>query len=144
MNKIDVKVKPMFEKAVIPTYESEGAAGFDFYSIKDYVIEPGEVELVRTGLAVEIPEGYEIVIRPRSGLSLKTKLRVANSPGTIDSDYRGEIKIILENTGSESIKVNTGDRIAQGVLKKVPKANFIKVRKLNKTNRGEGGFGHTG
>jgi len=144
MQEVDVKAKPMFEKAIIPTYESKGASGFDFYSIKDYKIKPGKTELVRTGISVEIPEGYEIVIRPRSGLSLKTKLRVANSPGTIDSDYRGEIKIILENTGEETAEIKTGDRIAQGVLQEVLRSNFIKVRKLDQTDRGEGGFGHTG
>lgn len=93
---------------------------------------------------MEIPQGYELQIRPRSGLSLETKLRIANSPATIDSDYRGEIKIIVENIGNTPIMISHHDRIAQGVLNEVPQANFILVEELNETERGDGGFGHTG
>lgn len=107
-------------------------------------LNPNEIKTVRTGLSMEIPEGYELQIRPRSGLSLTTKLRIANTPGTIDADYRGEILIIVENIGTEPIVINHHDRIAQGVLNKVPQANFIIAEELSDTERGDGGFGHTG
>lgn len=147
MNKINVKIKKLHTEARIPEYKTEGSAGFDFYAVinnKSIEIQPHKTVLLKTGLAMELPLGYELQIRPRSGLSLKTKLRIANSPATIDSDYRGEIGIIIENTGDNSITINHHDRIAQGVLKKVPQANFIVVDELNDTVRGEGGFGHTG
>lgn len=144
MERIPVKVKKLSEEAVLPSYESKYAAGFDFYAIDDYKIMPGETVLIKTGLAVQLPQGYEMQVRPRSGLSLKTKLRIANSPGTIDADYRGEIGIIAENTGSEIINIKTGERPAQGVINKVPIAEFIETDDISKTERGAGGFGHTG
>lgn len=119
----------------------------DFHVLVDehtLKIQPNETKLIRTGLAMEIPLGYELQLRPRSGLSLETKLRIANSPATIDSDFRGEIKIIVENIGDEPITITHHDRIAQGVLKEVLQANFIEVDSLGDTKRGEGGFGHSG
>ena len=143
MSKINIPIKKLLTDAIIPMYATDGSAGFDFYTIIDTVVWEGETQLIRTGLSMEIPVGYELQIRPRSGLSLSTKLRVANSPGTIDSDYRGEIKIIIENIGDNEVLINQGDRIAQGVLCKVPQANFIEVDKLDETERGDGGFGST-
>lgn len=138
-----VKIKLLHEKAEIPEYATEGSSGFDFKTLESYKVLAGETILVRTGIAMEIPFGWELQIRPRSGLSLNTKLRIPNSPATIDSDYRDEIKIIIHNSGKypEIIKENT--RIAQGVLCKVPKAIFELVENLSKTSR-IGGFGSTG
>lgn len=149
MKQINIPIKKLISSAIIPKYATEGSAGFDFHAIvrsDGYAITiyPNETELIKTGLAMEIPLGYELQIRPRSGLSLKTKLRIANSPATIDSDYRGEIGIIVENIGSEPIAINHHDRIAQGILKEVPQANFIEVNNLNGSERGSGGFGHSG
>lgn len=141
--------KKLDPDAVIPSYKSTGAAGFDLTALEDVYIYPGHTALVRTGLAVEVPEGFELQVRPRSGLSLTTKLRVGNSPGTIDSDYRGEIKVILENTdfiGSHTIPtmVKKGDRIAQGVLIGLPKVIIVEEDTLSDTERGDKGFGSTG
>jgi len=140
VEKIDSGVKD----AKIPKYFSEEAAGFDLYTCERVRIPAKSTKLISTGLRMEIPKGFEIQIRPRSGLSLDTKLRIANSPGTIDSDYRGEIKIIVENTGSESIKLNKHTRIAQGVIKRVPRAEFLEVKSIDETERNSGGFGSTG
>ena len=108
------------------------------------VIESGKTALIPTGLFFEIPEGYEIQVRPRSGLAAKYGITVLNTPGTIDSDYRGELKIILINHGKESFTINNGDRIAQIVVSPVIQAQFIQVQDINQTERGSGGFGHTG
>jgi dUTP pyrophosphatase len=140
---ISVKLK-MDEGASIPFYATPGASGFDISSMEDYIIFPGETVLVKTGLYFDIPEGYELQIRPRSGVSFKTGLRVANSPGTIDADYRGEVKVIMCNQGSNIEKISKGDRIAQGVFAEVPKATFILDEQLSETERGAGGFGSTG
>lgn len=142
-----VRIKKLHEDAVIPTYGSKGAAGFDFYAIEDMAICVGDTVLIRTGLSFAIPEGYELQVRPRSGMSLKTKLRVANSPGTVDSDYRGEVCVIAEKiSGGDTgpILIQKGDRIAQGVLNQVPQAEFEVVEVLDYTERGEGGFGSSG
>lgn len=146
MKKIDVKIKKLHPDAVVPTYGTDGAAGFDFYALEDVVLQSGETKLIKTGLAMAIPEGYEIQVRPRSGTSLKSQFRIANSPGTIDSDYRGECCVIGSFYGKagESYSINKGDRIAQGVLSEVPQANFQLVEDLNETDRGAGGFGSTG
>lgn len=144
MERVRVKVKKIHPNAVIPQYKTSGSAGFDLYTIEDVEIQPGETKQIRTGLIFEIPEGYEIQIRPRSGMSLKTPLRISNAPGTIDSDYRGEVMIIAENTSIVPFSVEKGTRIAQGVLQKVPQAEFIEVEKVSETERGEGGFGSTG
>lgn len=139
----EVKVKKLSDKAIIPKYQSNGAAGFDFHSTEDIVIMPGETKLIGTGLSFEIPEGSEIQVRPRSGLSAKTKIRVSNSPGTVDCDYRGEVKIILDNIGNMPFTVSVGDRIAQGVLCPVQRALF-EEGDLDETERGNKGFGSSG
>lgn len=142
---MNIKVKKLYESVVLPEYKTSGAAAFDFESMIDIIINPNETKIIPTGLAFEIPDGYELQVRPRSGLSAKTKLRVSNSPGTIDSDYRGEVCIILDNISSQdSYTINKGERIAQGVISKVEKITFEEVENLSETERGEGGFGSTG
>lgn len=145
MNKINVKILAC-SKEYIPTYESELAAGADVKARLESPIEiaPGERKLVPAGFRVSLPEGYEMQVRPRSGLAIKKGITVLNSPGTVDADYRGEVGIILINLGYESFIVNPGDRIAQVVINEVPQANFVQVDSLDETERGEGGFGHTG
>ncbi len=128
----------------LPSYATDGAAGMDVVSAEDRIINPGERVAVATGLAMAIPEGYEIQIRPRSGLALKHGITVPNTPGTIDSDYRGELKVILINHGMEPYEVARGDRIAQAVLAPVVQASWLKVEHLDDTKRGAGGFGSTG
>ena len=143
---IRVSFKKLSPDAVTPEYQTKGAAGFDFHAIEDMEINPRQTVLVKTGLSVEIPEGFELQVRPRSGMSLKTKMRVANSPGTVDSDYRGEVCIIMENMGmlgSLPYQIKKGDRVAQGVICPVFQAVFIE-QDLSETERGEGGFGSTG
>lgn len=139
-----VQIKKSNEDINIPKYQHNGDAGFDFESSEDVIIAPNETKLIGTGLFMKIPFGFELQIRPRSGLSLKTKLRVANSPGTIDSTYTGEIKIIMDNIGKQNEFIKKGDRIAQGVLSTVKQAIFVEVEELEKTDRGVGGFGSTG
>ena len=142
-----VKIKKLHADAVVPSYGTVGAAGFDFYALEDTHLLPGETKLIKTGIAMEIPLGYEVQVRPRSGMSLKTWFRVANAPGTIDADYRGECCVIGQNTGStfdRTITIKKGDRIAQGVLALAPQAEFEVVEELGDTNRGTNGFGHTG
>lgn len=131
----------------LPAYETLGAAGMDVRATESVPIYPQETKLLKTGLFVGIPQGYEIQVRPRSGLSLKTGLRVANAPGTIDSDYRGEICIIMTNTGDMTAFVSEGDRIAQLVLAPVLQVEWDEVSdviNLGSTERGAGGFGSTG
>lgn len=139
-----LKIKKLHEDAVIPKYNLAGDAGFDLSALESIVILPGQTHLVKTGLAFGIPVGFEVQIRPRSGLSLKTKLRVSNSPGTIDSNYSGEICIIMDNIGSVPHFITKGDRIAQAVLCPVATAEFEVVEELGDTNRGSNGFGHSG
>ena len=128
---MNIKVKKLYKDVVLPEYKTSGAAAFDFESMIDIIINPNETKIIPTGLAFEIPDGYELQVRPRSGLSAKTKLRVSNSPGTIDSDYRGEVCIILDNISSEeSYTINKGERIAQGVISKVEKITFEEIKKL--------------
>jgi len=142
---MNIKIKKLVEDAIIPKYQTVGSAGFDFHTVEDVTVFPKETKLVSTGLAFEIPEGYELQVRPRSGMSLKTKIRISNSPGTIDSDYRGLVSIIVDNIsfhGSLPYEIKKGDRIAQGVICKVNQAVFIEDE-LSETERGEGGFGST-
>jgi dUTP pyrophosphatase len=169
---ISVKIKRLHPDAVIPRYAHEGDSGFDLVAVEDVIIEPGETKLVRTGLAFELPPGYEIQVRPRSGISLKTKLRIVL--GTVDSGYRGEIGVIVDNIRSlpldednevyltselETIDgdyvkrgiyadgtyiIRKGDRIAQAVIKPVEQAHFVEVDELDDSERGEGGFGSSG
>lgn len=134
------------EDIPIPDYMTKGSSGMDLVACIDDVTEinPGEFRLIPTGIKIELPEGYEAQIRPRSGLALKHGVTILNSPGTIDSDYRGEIKVILINFGKSKFIIHRGDRIAQMVISRVWKADRIEVTVLNKTLRGDGGFGHTG
>lgn len=132
--------------AVIPVYMTEHSAGMDLCSSsrEKITIPPSGTYLVPTNLVIELPEGYEAQIRPRSGLALKHYITVLNSPGTIDSDYRGEVKVLLINHGKEPFEVNFGDRIAQMIIARYEKAELIFSEKLSDTNRGEGGYGSTG
>ena len=147
--KVLVKILEHFDqKFELPQYQTKGAAGADIQAsipgAASIVIPAGKRELIPTGLAFEIPEGFEIQVRPRSGLSLKTNLLVVNAPGTIDSDYRGEVKIILGNFGSTDAIISHGDRIAQLVFAPVTQAIFQRGDHLSSTTRGAGGFGSTG
>ena len=128
----------------MPAYATEGAAGVDLRASESYVIPAGGRALVSTGLRVAIPEGYEAQVRPRSGLAIKHGVTLLNSPGTIDSDYRGEIGVIMINLGTEPFAIQPGDRIAQMVFAPVTKAIFEEADELDATDRGEGGFGSTG
>jgi dUTP pyrophosphatase len=141
---IFLKVKKLNELAKVPEYKTVGSSGFDFSSVEDLFLKVGEKALIKTGLSFEIPENLEIQIRPRSGLALKYGVTVLNSPGTIDSDYRGEIQIILINHGKEDFQISVGDRIAQGVVARVEKVNLQITDEVSQTERGSGGFGSTG
>ena len=148
-DEIKIKVKRLSEDYLdvpLPHYATPGSAGMDIRAaIKDDVIlVPGKVELIPTDISVEIPLGYEIQVRPRSGLSANHSIGILNSPGTIDSDYRGEVKIIMMNFGKEDFKISKGDRIAQLIVSKVYIAKMVAVKDLNSSSRGVGGFGHTG
>jgi len=130
----------------LPTYMTEDSAGMDiFAALKgEEVILPGERKLIPAGIEIEIPKGYEAQVRPRSGLAVKNGVTVLNAPGTVDSDYRGEIKVILINQGAEPFVVKRGDRIAQMIVSPVSRVSWDLVEKLDETERGSGGFGHTG
>jgi dUTP pyrophosphatase len=128
----------------LPAYATSGAAGMDVLSAESVTLKPGQRHAVATGLAMAIPQGFEIQVRPRSGLALKHGISVPNTPGTIDSDYRGELKIILINHGSDEFTIARGDRVAQLVLAPVVQASWDEVEELDETARGEGGFGSTG
>lgn len=134
------------EGAQLPAYETIAAAGMDLVAFidKDIVLKPGERALIPTGILVGIPEGFEAEIRPRSGLALKYGVTILNAPGTIDSDYRGEIKVILINLGNMDFTVRNGDRIAQMVFKNVVRVSWEVVEELPETKRNKGGFGSTG
>jgi dUTP pyrophosphatase len=135
---------PHGEGLPLPAYATEGAAGMDVVAAEDVDLAPAQRHAVATGLALAIPHGYEIQVRPRSGLALKHGISAPNAPGTIDSDYRGELKIILINHGQESFAIRRGDRIAQLVLAPVTRGTWLEVDDLGETARGEGGFGSTG
>jgi len=143
---IQIKVKKLHPKAVIPGYMTEHAAGMDLCTVIDAPVEllPGERTLLPTGLAMEIPPGFEGQVRPRSGLALKKGIALVNSPGTIDADYRGEIGIIIINHGSEAVEFMPGDRIAQLIIAPVTQATLVEANDLNDSERSSGGFGHTG
>ena len=134
------------DRAFIPQYQTDGAAGADIcaYLEEPYVLEPGARYAVPTGLFLEVAEGYEVQIRPRSGLAAKFGITCLNTPGTIDSDYRGEIKVILINLGNSDFVISNGDRIAQMVVSPLYRAEFEIVDELSESDRGEGGFGSTG
>ena len=135
---------PHGEGLPFPAYASEGAAGLDVVTAQDLSLQPGERMAVPTGFAIEIPPGYEVQVRPRSGLALKHGITCLNTPGTIDSDYRGEVKVILANLGDEPFEIRRGERIAQLVPAPVLRAHFTEVQELEETARGSGGFGSTG
>ncbi|GAA0760904.1 dUTP pyrophosphatase [Erythromicrobium ramosum] len=141
---VEVKRLPHGAGLSLPAYATSGAAGMDVVSAEDVTIAPGARHAVATGLALAIPEGFEIQVRPRSGLALKHGITVPNTPGTIDSDYRGELKVILINHGVEPFAIARGDRVAQLVLAPVVQAAWSEVAELDATERGEGGFGSTG
>lgn len=141
---VQIKRLPNGAGLPLPAYATSGAAGMDIVSAEQVTIAPGARHAVATGLAVAIPEGFEIQVRPRSGLALKHGISVPNTPGTIDSDYRGELKVILVNLGHEPFAIAPGDRIAQLVLAPVVQAVWDEVADLDATERGEGGFGSTG
>ena len=143
---VKIQIKRLNPKVKIPSYKTDGSSGMDLMAfLKDPItIKPKSSELISTGISVAIPEDTEIQIRPRSGLAAKSNISVLNTPGTIDSDYRGELKIILYNHGADDFVVNNGDRIAQMVLMPVLKASFEEVENLPNTIRGTGGFGSTG
>jgi dUTP pyrophosphatase len=128
----------------LPAYATAHAAGLDVVAAEDVTLAPGARHAVATGFAIAIPEGYEVQVRPRSGLALKNGITCLNTPGTIDADYRGEVKVILANLGSEPFEVKRGERIAQLVPAAVQKARFAEVTELDETARGAGGFGSTG
>ena len=141
---VQVKRLPHGEGLPLPEYATGGAAGMDVLAAEDVTLAPGARHAVATGLSLAIPAGYEIQVRPRSGLALKHGISVPNTPGTIDSDYRGELKIILINHGAEAFAIARGDRIAQLVLAPVVRAAWSEVGELDVTTRGAGGFGSTG
>ncbi len=145
MNSIEIKCIAK-DGVKIPEYKTSGSAGCDIcaYISEDVVIPSGKRAMIPTGLFTAIPEGYEIQVRPRSGLAAKNGVTVLNTPGTIDSDYRGELCVILINLGDESFTVHNGDRIAQLVIAPVTQGVFVKAEKLDETERGAGGFGSTG
>jgi dUTP pyrophosphatase len=143
---IDIRLKrlPHGEGLPLPSYASAGAAGLDMVAAESLTLAPGTRHAVATGFAIAIPEGFEVQVRPRSGLALKHGITCLNTPGTIDSDYRGEVKVILANLGSESFEVVRGERIAQLVPAPVVRAAFLEADSLDETERGGGGFGSTG
>jgi dUTP pyrophosphatase len=128
----------------LPSYQTTGAAGMDVRAAHACVLEPGETRLVATGFSMAVPHGYEAQLRPRSGLALKYGITLLNSPGTIDSDYRGEVKVIMSNFGAEPFSIERGDRIAQMVIAKVELVQIEETTTLDDTQRGSGGFGHSG
>lgn len=145
MSKIEIKIVNQSEHA-LPAYATSGSSGMDIKASipQEIILKPLERTLVPTGLFIELPEGYEAQIRPRSGLAIKQGLTCLNTPGTIDADYRGEIKVILINLSNEDQVIHNGDRIAQMVIQKVEMISWLPVDNLNETVRAAGGFGHTG
>ena len=145
---VEVRIQrlPHAEGLPLPTYATDGAAGADLCAAVDeeMIIEPGDRATVPTGFVLEIPNGYEGQVRPRSGLAIEAGLTVVNAPGTIDSDYRGELKVLLINLGSDRVAIGRGDRIAQLLVVPVTRASFAETESLTASERGEGGFGSTG
>src|SRR6478752_8973377 len=140
---IDIELQrlPHGEGLPTPTYATDGAAGLDVVAAENLTLAPGQRHAVGTGFAIAIPDGYEVQVRPRSGLALKHGITCLNTPGTIDADYRGEVKVILANLGTEPFEIVRGERIAQLVPAAVQRARFAEVETLDETTRGEGGFG---
>ena len=148
MSQIDVPIliHPHGEGLPLPSYQTAGSSGFDLLAACDneVILNPGERNLIPTGISFSLPHGYEAQIRPRSGLAIKHGVTLLNTPGTIDSDYRGEIKIIMINLGQESFAIKRGMRIAQAIIAEIVKAKLVVADNLEATHRGSGGFGHTG
>jgi dUTP pyrophosphatase len=146
VNRVEVEIKKLYSDSVVPTYKTEHAAGMDLsaYLTSSLSMAPGERFLVDTGIAIALPPGYEAQVRPRSGLAFKNGIGLVNSPGTIDADYRGEIKVVLINLGDTDFEIHTGDRIAQLVVAPVSRVEWQQVNVLDVTTRNAGGFGHTG
>jgi dUTP pyrophosphatase len=145
---VEVKIQRIEgnEDLPLPRYMSPGASGMDLFAAvtESVIIPPKEVAVIPLGIKIALPDGFEAQVRPRSGLSVKHGIGILNSPGTVDSDYRGEVKVILFNFGKEPFVVNRGDRIAQMVITQVAKAKLVEEKHLEDTERGSGGFGHTG
>ena len=139
-----VKILKTDKDLPTPKYAHEGDAGMDLYSAEDHILKSGEHKIIDTGIKIAVPQGYEMQVRPRSGLALKHGISVVNAPGTIDSQYRGPVGVILINHGKEDFEVKRGERIAQMVLNKFEPIDFHEVEDLDETTRGEGGFGSTG
>lgn len=144
MNDIKVLWKKLHEDAILPEYEKDGDSGCSLRIIEDYTIKPKSIVLARTGISIEMSNGIEGQVRPRSGMAVKKGLTVINTPGTIDSGYRGEIKVGLINLSDKNVVVKRGDAVAQLVFTPVFRAHFIPMEKLSETSRGSGGFGSTG
>jgi len=146
VNRVEVEIKKLYPDSVVPTYKTEHAAGMDLsaYLASSLSIAPGERSLVDTGIAIALPPGYEAQVRPRSGLAFKNGIGLVNSPGTIDADYRGEIRVVLINLGDTDFEIHSGDRIAQLVVAPVSRVEWQQVSVLDATTRNAGGFGHTG
>ncbi|TYT74821.1 dUTP diphosphatase [Desulfobotulus mexicanus] len=142
--KIPLLRMPNGEGLPLPAYMTELAAGMDIPAAEACTLDPGEITLVRTGFAMALPEGFEAQIRPRSGLAIRHGITIVNAPGTIDADYRGEIKVGLINLGKKSVEINRGERIAQMVIAPVYRISWEETGSLEDTGRGNGGFGHTG
>ena len=144
--KVPIQILPHALGLPLPSYATEGAAGMDLRAAlaEPMLLQPGSRSLIPTGIAIAVPAGFEAQVRPRSGLAIKHGITMLNSPGTIDSDYRGEIKVIAINHGSEPFKVEHGERIAQLILAPVARAEWSQVESLDSTSRSDGGFGHTG
>ena len=143
---IEIKLSrlPHGEGLPLPRYATDYAAGLDITAAEELTLQPGQRHAVATGFAIEIPHGYEVQVRPRSGLAIKHGITCLNTPGTIDSDYRGEIKVILINLGQEPFEIRRGERIAQLIPAPVLRADFVEAKQLSETERGSGGFGSTG
>ena len=141
---MEIKLLKLDANAIVPTYGSPGAAGLDLYAVEDVLVRPGVVRYIRSGWAFGIPDGYQVTIVPRSGLACKKQVIILNSPCVIDSDYRGEIYTVMKNIGKESVLIKKGDRYAQMSLHRAIYVDFEIVDRLDKTERGKGGFGSTG
>ena len=141
---MEIKVKKLHSNARLPEFAKPGDAGADLYAIKSYTIYQGQPKLIQTGISIEIPEGYEGQIRSKSGIALKAGVFVINSPGTIDSGYRGEIGIILLNTDNQHFRITEGMKVAQLVINKIPEVSYVEAKELIETVRSDGGFGSTG
>ena len=141
---MDVKIKRTDKELPLPNYKHYGDAGMDICSAETHTLTPGEYYVFKTGIYMEIPEGYEVQVRPRSGLAAKKGISIVNTPGTVDHGYRGEFMVILINLGKESYEVKRGERIAQLVFNKFETVNLVEVDELNDSQRGSSGFGSTG